>query len=118
MGKKVKIVNSPFNPNLETAEGLVIKLHVPYSDTSVTVQVNPSIDDYKEAADQPGVKVRQVTMSSPTDQTRTLSFDLESNRQQTITIENQGYQIELLEIGKENIQGQDFQFFAFEVNRI
>jgi len=118
MGKQIRIVASPFNPNMEIAEGLVINLHVPYSDTSVTVQVNPSIDDYKEAVDQPGVKVRQMTVSSPTDQTQTLSFDLESNRQQSITIEDQDYQIELLEIGKENIQGQDFRFFAFEVNRI
>ena len=118
MGKQFKIIASPFKPNMEVAEGLVINLHVPYSDTSVTVQVNPSIDDYKESADQPGVKVRQVTVSSPTDQTRTLSFDLQSNRKQTITIESQDYQIELLEIGKENIQEQDFRFFAFEVNRI
>ena len=118
MGRQVKIIASPFNSDLEIAEGLVIKLHVPYSDTSVTVQVNPSIDHYEEIADQPDVKVRQVIKSSPTYQTQTLSFDLESNRQQTVTIEDQDYRIELLEIGKENIQGQDFSFFAFDVNRI
>jgi len=118
VGKQVKIIASPFNSDLEIAEGLVIKLHVPYSDTSVTVQVNPSIDHYEEISDQSGSKVRQVIVSSPTDQTQTLSFDFESNRQQAVTIEDQDYRIELIEIGKENIQGQDFPFFAFDVNRI
>ena len=118
MGTQVKIVNSPFNPNLEIAEGLVIKLHAPYSEDSVTVQVNPNIVDYKEEADQPNIKVRQAIASSPTDQTRTLFFDFGDNRHQKVTIEGQDYEIELLDIGKENLQGQDFQFFKFSVSTI
>jgi len=50
MGKQIKIIDSPFNPNLEVIEDLIIKLHVPYSENSVIVQINPSIDDYKKEA--------------------------------------------------------------------
>ena len=51
MSKLIKIIQSPFNPALEVVEDIVIQLHVPYSNKSVTVQVNPNIQDYQENAD-------------------------------------------------------------------
>lgn len=117
MGTKVKIVCSPFTPNLEVAEGLVLAIHAPYSDTSVAIQVNPAVDGYQESADQHGVSVRQVMVTHSTDETQTLSFDLQNNSQLSITVNNQQYSITLQEIGKDNIQGQDFLFFLFDVER-
>jgi hypothetical protein len=117
MNKSIKIVQSPFNLNLEVVEDIVIKLHVPYSNKSVTIQVNPNIQDYQEKADTKNAQVRQVIMTTPTDQTRTLSFDLENNKKHRITIEDFDYEIELIKIGKENIQGQDFPYYEFNVSK-
>jgi len=74
MAKNVKLTLSPFTPSLEVVDKMVMKVHAPYSEQSVTIQFNPNIQDYKEKADQPGAQVRQVMFSTSTDQTQTLSF--------------------------------------------
>ncbi len=117
MSKLIKIVQSPFNPALEVVEDIVIQLHVPYSDKSVTVQVNPNIQDYQENADTENVQVRQVMTTIPTDQTKVLSFDFDNNKKHSINIEGCDYEIELMNIGKENIQGKDFPFYEFNVSK-
>lgn len=118
MSRLIKIVQSPFNPALEVVEDIVIKLHVPYSDTSVTVQVNPNIQDYQEKADTEHAEIRQVIKTIPTDQTRVLSFDLVNNKKHKINIEGCDYEIELMSIGRENIQNQDFPFYEFNVSKV
>lgn len=116
MSKIIKIVQSPYNPALEVVEDIVIQLHVPYSDKSVTIQVNPNIQDYQEKADTENVQVRQVIETIPTDQTKVLSFDFDNNKKHSINIEGCDYKIELMNIGKENIQDQDFPFYEFDVS--
>lgn len=101
MIKAIKIVQSPFNPSLEVVEDIVINLHVPYSDTNVSIQVNPNIQEYQENANTKDAQVRQVMVTTPTDE----------------TIAGSDYEIELTNIGKENIQGQDFPFFEFNVSK-
>ena len=117
MGKLVKIMQSPSNPSLEVVEDVVIKLHVPYSDTNVTIQVNPNIQDYQENADTENVQVRQVMLTTPTDQTKTLSLDFNGNKRKSFGIEGSNYEIELMNIGKENIKGRDFLFYEFDVSK-
>ena len=111
MNKSIKIVQSPFNPGLEVVEDIVIILHVPYSNKSVTILVNPIIQDYKENADTKNAQVRQVMITTSTNETRVLSFDFENNRKHKINVEGSDYEIELINIGKDNIKGQDFPFF-------
>lgn len=113
MEKLVKLTMSPFSPSLEVVDKIVMKVHVPYSEQEVTIQFNPNIQDYKEQADQPGVQVRQVTVSTSTAETKTLLFDFKSNNVHEVTIENTKYNIKLMNIGKEPIQGQNFLFFEF-----
>ena len=108
MEKLVKLTLSPFNPNFEIVDNLVMRVNVPYSDQSVTMQFNPNVQDYKEQADQPGVQVRQVTVTTSTDQTQTLSFDFKENNIHDVTIENAKYTIKLMSIRKEE------GFFCFE----
>lgn len=115
--KRVRIKYLPFTSNLEVAEDLVLKLHVPYSDKEVTIQINPNIQDFKESDDKPGVKIRQVILTTPTDETRTLKFDFNSLKTQKIVVGKMAYKIELLEIGKEEIQGQKFPYFDFSVSK-
>ena len=117
MNKLIKIVQSPFNPALEVVEDIVIKLHFPYSESSVTVQINPNTQHYKENADTENAKVRQVMMSTTTDQTKTLTFDIEKNRKQNINIEDSNYEIELMNIGKENIEDKEYLFYEFNVTK-
>lgn len=117
MSKLVKIVQSPFNPPLEVVEDIVIILHAPYSDNNVTVQVNPNIVEYQEKADKENAQIRQVMMTTPTDETKELQFDFSENKKHNINIAGSDYEIELMNIGKENIQGQDFPFFEFNVSK-
>lgn len=116
MNKKIKVIASPFNPSMEIADKIVVKLHVPYSERNVTVQICPNVQEYVENADTPTAKIRQVSVTTPTDQTTTLTFDLESNKKKSVTAEGTDYEIELLGIGKEEIQGHQFPFFEFNVS--
>ena len=118
MAKLVRVSNSPFTSNLEVIDKLVIKLRSPYSEKDVTIQLNPNIQDYQEKADQPGIKVRQVMQTTPTDQTQIIKFDFGDNKVKVVQAESEKYQIELMQIGKENVQGQDFPFFEFSVSKI
>jgi len=115
--KIVRVKRSPFSSNLEVADDIVLKLHVPYSDKEVTIQINPNIQDYKENDDRPGVKIRQTIVTTPTDETQTLKFDFNNMKTQKVVIGTASYTIELLKIGKEAIQGQEFPYFDFSVSR-
>ena len=115
MSQLIKIVQSPFNPALEVVEDIVIKLSGSYSDKSVTVQINPNIQEYQEKRDTEDIQIRQAMVTTPTDQTMQRLFDLDSNRKHSINIEGSNYEIELTKIGRENIQGQDFPFYEFNV---
>lgn len=115
--KRVRIKCSPFTSNLEVADDIVLKLHVPYSDEEVTIQINPNIQDYKEKDDKPGVNIRQAIVTTPTDETRTMKVDFNNMKTQKVVIGSAAYKIELLEIGKEEIQGQKFPYFDFSVSR-
>lgn len=118
MAEIVRISNSPYIPNLEVVYNLVIKLHVPYSEKEVTVMFNPNIQDYQKKSDKSGVEVSQYMLTTPTDQTQKIKFDLESNKIKVVQVENEKYQIELMKIGKEQLQGKDFPFFEFSISKI
>ena len=115
MTKLIKIYQSPFHSPLEIVNEIVIQLHVPYSKSSITVIINTNIQDYKERDDNGGVLVRQVMVSSHTNDTSILSFDFDRNRSKNYSYNGIIYNIELLNIGEENIQGQKFMFFEFRV---
>lgn len=117
MEKLIKLVQSPSNPGIETVDKMVIKLHVPYSEKSVTVQINPFLQDYKENTDQPNIQVRQVQVTSTTSDTKTLTFDFENNSTQNIEVEGNKYQITLMNIGKEKTRDGEFLAFEFLVKK-
>lgn len=108
----IKIINSPFQPNLEISGDLVLKLHAPYSDKHVTIQINPNIVNYEES---PVKNVKHVSMSTSTFETKTLQFDFLKNKIQKLRLNDKNYEIELIDIGKINQSGQDFPTFHFKV---
>jgi hypothetical protein len=115
MEKLAKLTDSPFSPSLEVIDKMVMKVHAPYSEESVTIRFNPNIQDYKEQADKPGMQVRQFMFSTHTNQTRTLRFDFKNNNVHDVTVANTKYKVKLMTIGKESIQGQNFPYFEFFV---
>ncbi len=108
----IKIIHSPFQPSMEVAGDLVVKLHAPYSDKTVTVQINPNTVEYKES---PAKNVRQFSLSTETSDTRTLEFDFFKNKIRKLELNNKKYEIELIDIGKVKLDGQDFPTFQFKV---
>jgi|SRR3989344_2392979 len=114
--QNVKITLSPFNSNLEVVGPMVFDVRAPYGDREVTLVINPNIQHYEEKAETPKeFEVRQVMVSQDTDETQTLSLSLDSNNEQIIDFQSAKYKVKLLNIGKENIQGQDFRNFEFFV---
>jgi len=118
--KTIKITNSPFSPSLEVVGNFVVKLHVPYSDSMVTIKINPNITHYEEKTEMadPAIDVKQVAVSEDTKDTQTLLFDFKGNNIKKIDIGNKSFEVKLLNIGKKNIQGQDFPEFEFLVTEV
>ncbi len=80
-------------------EGLSIQLSVPYSETEVTVKVNPCEDE------------QQAGSVKETKSTRTLKFDLVKSNTKKIKFSHNAYVVKL-----ENIHtGQDCYSFDFSV---
>lgn len=118
--KTVKIVGSPFNPSVEIVEDMVMKLHFPYNKERVTIQINPNITHYEEdgKAGNQNIQVKQVFVIEPTDETKTLTFDFGNDNVHKVAVGSKNYEIKLLNIGKQNIDGQDFPEFEFLVKEI
>jgi hypothetical protein len=106
----VKIIQSPFHPNLEVAGDLIIKLHVPCSENNVTVKINPNLVDYKEKVSD---NMQQFSVDIDTKETKTLTFDLQKNNVHKISVEDKNYEIKLMNIEKILEQGQEFLSFKF-----
>jgi hypothetical protein len=59
--------------------------------------------------------LRQVIVTTSTDLTQTLTFDFGSGNVQTVNVEGKAYEIKLMHIGKEKLDGQNYPFFEFLV---
>jgi hypothetical protein len=98
-------------------EDIVIQIHAPYTDKSVTVLINPNSRDFQKNTDPENSKISQWMKTTVTEKTKELFFDFDENKRQNITIENIEYEIELLNIGKENARGNKFPFFEFNITK-
>ncbi|NQU28866.1 MAG: hypothetical protein HQ528_11295 [Candidatus Marinimicrobia bacterium] len=117
--KEVKFSINPFSPNIEIVENFAMKIHVPYSDSSVVIKIDPNIQHYTENNDQPGAQVKQVMVTTETADTKTLDFNFTDKNVKTIEIDERIFEIKLLEIGDENvkgIKGQKFKYFKFNID--
>ncbi len=116
MTKRIRLVQSPFNPPLQAVDDIVFNLHAPCSMKHVTIQVNPNVEHYPEDAEAANVQVRPVTIAAPSDKTRVVLLDLGFNKKRRIEIENKRYDIELISIGKNKIDNQNFPVFELDVS--
>jgi len=116
MEKTIKIISSPYNPPIETVGSITIILSQPFSDSVVAVEVDPNILEHEPNSDQPGYLVRQKTFSVHTNDTKKLTFDFRENNVQEFTAQGEKYQMKLMHIGIEKIQGQGFKYVEFLVS--
>jgi hypothetical protein len=118
MSKLLRLVQSPFQPPIDSACGLTFQVHVPYSKDAVTILVNPSVADYKEKDGNERVEIRQLTFIQHTSDTKQISLDFKSNNVKTIKNDDKEIEVKLMKIDTENIQGQDFLAFELFVSEI
>src|SRR4051812_41803065 len=96
----IKVHLSPFHANIAAFGKLSFQVRPPYNEREVTIQVNPNLLDYQENRDQESIKVRHAAVTTPTGQSRTLSFSLDDNAVQCVRLDDTDYRIRLLRIGK------------------
>ena len=115
--KIIKILLSPFEPDMEEAYNLIFQIFPPYGETFLNLIINPNITNYAENADiNPDIKIRQVVVSENTSETIELYMDFGDNNEKTFEMNGKSYTLKLLNIDKENIKGQDFPFFEFSIS--
>ena len=117
MSKQVRLCVMPTKPNIEVVYDIALKVHFPYSDERVTLQVCPHTDEFVENADTSEAQIRNVMVTMPTEQTSTLKFDFDTSRKHTVHAEGNNYTIELMAIDKEKFDNQDFLCFEFNVTK-
>lgn len=122
MEKNVKIIISPFTPNVEVFDKLVFKVDFPYAEDYVNVLIEPNIQEYKENDDKKDAQIRQVMITSSSKDSKKLYFDFKEDNFKKIKIndgENDyGYEIKLLHIGREKMKEGDFVYFEFKIKLV
>jgi hypothetical protein len=118
MQKLIKISMYPLSPSIEPIDNMVMKVSGPYSENGVTIQFNPNIVHYQEKQDSDNIKIRQMTVTRPTADTKVLPFDFRKNNIHKVQIENNTFEIKLMTIGKELFEGQNFLYFEFFVTKL
>jgi hypothetical protein len=116
MSSLVKICLSPFEPNVATSEGLTISVLPPYSETDVTVNINPNIVNYIEGKTTGKVQLAQMTEQHSTDETFTISLDVRNHPEQRFAYGGNIYNIKFMGTTKEPHEGQDFLSFSFYID--
>ncbi|MEO5329608.1 MAG: hypothetical protein H7829_15360 [Magnetococcus sp. THC-1_WYH] len=92
--------SDPEAPAMGFIEGLSIKLSEPYSDSEVTVKINP-FDDHHPVKE------------SDTKSTKTMKFDFGKSNAKKVKFGTETYRIKLVSINKKKWEGQDHHYFEF-----
>ncbi len=116
MTKRIRLVQSPFDPPLQAVDDIVFNLSAPCSRKQVTIQVNPNIEQYSEDAEASTVQVREVKVAAPTEQTKVVLLDFGHNKKRRIEIEKKSYDIELVSIRNQKIDNENFPVFELDVS--
>ena len=120
MSELLKISISPYTEPFYHACGVNISPFVPYDNKSVTIKVdsNTKFFDKDGSSDNitksTGVEVSNVIYMEDTEDTKTLSINLKES--QSIEIDGKEIEFKLMNIGKENLKGQDFVYWEIFVS--
>lgn len=116
MSSQIKICLCPFEPNIATAEGLVISVFPPYTTDKVTITINPNVTDYIEGKTEGNVKIAQLTEQHASDETLTTSLDIQHHPEQLFAYGGKLYSIRFMATSKELREGQEYLSFEFFIN--
>lgn len=116
MSSLVKICLCPFEPNVATSEGLIVSVLPPYSETEVTVTINPNIVDYVEGKTEGDAQLAQLTEQRSTDETFTIKLDIQHRPEQRFAYGGKIYNIKFMGTTKETHERQDFLSFSFYID--
>lgn len=114
MSNYVKIILSPFTDPYGVTDDLVVKAGYPYDDGKVTLYISPNTHDYKEKVAVDAGEIRQLVISSFSSR-NVIEFNLQGNSKSTVEEDGNTFEIELLNISKEEMQGQMFPVFEFKI---
>jgi hypothetical protein len=115
MEKLFKLTASPSAPAMEVVGDLIVKLHVPYSDKAVTLQINPNVADYQ---DKQGSNLRQMMVSTGTPDTKNVTLDFETKNVQQYEVGGKNYEFKLMRIGNIQEEKQNFRFFEILARQV
>ena len=123
MAKLVKLVASPVAPPIEVVDDIVMQLYPPHPKNAVNIIINPFIAGYQESVPSTDIKIRQMTFTKTTADSKILHFDFDRDNVHTIRQGNKNYDIRLMRILTEPFEGQNFlayEFFVYEpeVNKL
>jgi hypothetical protein len=116
MSSLVKICLCPFEPNVAVSEGLTISVLPPYSETDVTVNINPNIVNYIEENTIGNAQFAQTTEQHSTDETATIRLDIQNHPEEQFAYGGNFYNIKFMGTTKESHEGQDFPSFSFYID--
>ena len=82
----------------------------------VPILINPNLTDYTEKGGNKDVQISQLTVNHHTKDTKIVELNFSDKNIQTIDNGDKKIDIKLMNIGTENLQGQDFMFFEIFVS--
>jgi len=116
MSSQVKICLCPFEPNIATAEGLVLSVSPPYTTDKVTATINPNVVNYIEGKTEGDVNISQLMEHHVSDETITINFDIVHHPEQVFAYGGKVYSIRFMGTSKELHDGQEYLAFEFFVD--
>jgi hypothetical protein len=113
MNKLIRLHESPFHSPIETVFNLTLSLSAPTSEKEVTIIFNGNTTNYQESNKKEGLEISQIIMTEGTESAVINTFNLSDQSGFGLKIAGEFYEVRLINIGKENQQGQDFLYYEF-----
>jgi len=118
MSSQVSICLCPFEPNIATAEDLVLSVSAPYSEKQVTLTINPNITGYIKGKSEGGLHIAQLIESRSTDETVTVKLDVQQHPEQLFAYGGKLHSVRFMGTIKKSYEVQEFLCFNFFVETL
>lgn len=119
MEKILTLKCGPGHPGIETFEEIVLKRHVPYGPTNITIQINFNLHDHQESpkdiGSSPGVEVKQYTMTQKTSETLEFELNFSDKKSQSFLFSGRNYFMELLRIDNAEENNLPVTIYQFKI---
>jgi hypothetical protein len=110
--KNFTITLQPPNPPMEAVEGMIITITAPYDGNSVTIDINPAVDEFINDNSSDGIEVRSLTFTRPTEATQTVTLKLNETAEIKNYTTGKNAILRLMNISK--IKSNEGNFYSYE----